>query len=38
VLRCAADVGADDPRIAPLPAGPHLGVMTYFFVVYRDLL
>jgi hypothetical protein len=24
--------------VAPLPSGPHLGVMSHFCVVYRDLL
>ena len=28
-------VGDVDPRIAPVPAGPHLGVMSYFYVVYK---
>ena len=26
--------GDTDDRIAPLPAGPHLGVMSYFYVAF----
>jgi len=28
-------VGAVDPRIAPTPAGPHLGVMSYMYGVFH---
>lgn len=28
------NVGPTDDRIAPMPAGPHLGVMSYFFGIY----
>ena len=27
-------VGQDDARISPMPAGPHLGVMSYFYGLY----
>ena len=27
-------VGKDDARISPMPAGPHLGVMSYFYGLY----
>ena len=30
-------VGPTDPRIAPTPAGPHLGVMSYMYGVFRTL-
>ena len=30
-------VGETDARILPTPAGPHLGVMSYFYVVFETL-
>jgi len=29
-------VGPTDPRIAPVPAGPHLVIMSYMFVLYKE--
>jgi len=30
--------GPSDSRILPMPAGPHLGVMSYFYIAYTGSL